>query len=44
MESQLTASAREIDEIKAARQRDAQELLANAKERLESLHSEVSWR
>jgi hypothetical protein len=41
LETKLTASGREVEEIKAARAKDAQELLANAKERLEALHSEV---
>lgn len=35
-------AGREVEEIKAARARDAQDLLANAKERLETLHSELS--
>ncbi|CAK9784547.1 hypothetical protein CC85DRAFT_283031 [Cutaneotrichosporon oleaginosum] len=42
LETKLTASGREVEEIKSARAKDAQELLANAKERLEALHSELS--
>ncbi|KAL1411085.1 hypothetical protein Q8F55_002035 [Vanrija albida] len=42
LETKLTVAGREVEEAKAARARDAQDLLANAKERLETLHSELS--
>ncbi|GMK55088.1 hypothetical protein CspeluHIS016_0201440 [Cutaneotrichosporon spelunceum] len=42
LELKLTASGHEVEEIKAARAKDAKELLANAKERLEALHAELS--
>lgn len=42
LETQLQASGREVESIKDARSKDAQDLLANAKERLEILHSELS--
>ena len=42
LEAQLNARSRELEEVKEARTRDAQELLANAKERLSVLHIEVS--
>ncbi|BEI97277.1 hypothetical protein CcaverHIS631_0208660 [Cutaneotrichosporon cavernicola] len=42
LETKLTTSGREVEEIKTARANDAQELLTNAKERLEALHSELS--
>lgn len=35
------AAGREVEDIKGARTKDAQDLLANAKQRLEILHSEV---
>lgn len=41
LEAKLTAAGREVEDIKAARARDAQDLLGNAKERLGALHSEV---
>ncbi|WVW82888.1 hypothetical protein I302_104901 [Kwoniella bestiolae CBS 10118] len=42
LEVQLKAANREVEEIKDARAKDAQDLLANAKERLSVLHSELS--
>lgn len=42
LEERLKASEREKEEIKEARARDAQDLLINAKERLATLHDEVS--
>jgi hypothetical protein len=42
LESKLTAASREVEDVKAAQAKDAQDLLANAKERLESLHTELS--
>ena len=42
LEQQLEGKYREVDEVKAARAKDAQELLGNAKERLAILHEEVS--
>ncbi len=41
LEEQLAMRSREIDEIKQARARDSQDSLANAKDRLAMLHSEV---
>lgn len=41
LEGQLALRRKEVDEVKEARAKDAQELLANAKERLETLHTEV---
>lgn len=41
LEAKLTTAVREVEDVKNARARDAQELLANAKDRLEVLHSEV---
>lgn len=41
LESKLTVAGRELQDTKAARARDAQELLVNAKDRLETLHTEV---
>lgn len=42
LENKLTVAGREVEDTKAARARDAQELLVNAKDRLETLHMEVS--
>lgn len=42
LEEQLRISQREIDEIREARSKDAQQVLDNAKSRLESLHQELS--
>ncbi|EIW70010.1 hypothetical protein TREMEDRAFT_68429 [Tremella mesenterica DSM 1558] len=42
LEGQLEVASREIDEVKEARANDAQDLLANAKERLAVLHAELS--
>lgn len=42
LEAQLRARRTELEEVKEARTRDAQELLANAKERLSILHTEVN--
>jgi hypothetical protein len=42
LEQQLGVRSREVEEVKAARAKDAQELLGNAKERLAILHEEVS--
>ena len=42
LEAQLRARKTELEDVKEARTRDAQELLANAKERLSILHTEVS--
>ena len=44
LEGQLSVKRKEVDEVKEARARDAQELLGNAKERLAILHEEVSLR
>lgn len=41
LETKLTNSGRELEDIKTARAKDAQDLLANAKARLEALHTEV---
>ena len=41
LEGQLAVKAREVDDAKSARAKDAQDLLANAKTRLEELHAEV---
>jgi predicted glycosyl hydrolase (DUF1957 family) len=42
LEEQVKQSAKDIEDIKEARAKDAQDLLANARERLEILHTEVS--
>ncbi|WVQ69886.1 uncharacterized protein L199_008109 [Kwoniella botswanensis] len=42
LELQLKSANKEVEEIKQARAKDAQDLLANAKERLSVLHSELS--
>ncbi|WVQ98916.1 hypothetical protein IAU59_006047 [Kwoniella sp. CBS 9459] len=42
LESQLKTKVKEVEDIKEARAKDAQDLLANAKERLSELHSELS--
>jgi len=42
LEEKVKSSEREIEETKEARAKDAQDLLANARERLEILHTEVS--
>lgn len=44
LEARVEQAAREVEAIKEARAKDAQDLLANAKERLAILHSEVSGR
>jgi hypothetical protein len=41
LEAKLTTAGREVEDAKAARAKDAQDLLANAKERLGALHEEV---
>jgi hypothetical protein len=41
LENQVKQSGQEVEDIKEARAKDAQDLLANARERLEILHSEV---
>lgn len=41
LEEKVQKSAREVEEIKEARSKDAQDLLNNAKERLAILHTEV---
>ena len=42
LEEKVKLSEKEIEETKEARAKDAQDLLANARERLEILHNEVS--
>ncbi|WVF72006.1 hypothetical protein IAT40_006817 [Kwoniella sp. CBS 6097] len=42
LENQVKITVKEVDDIKEARAKDAQDLLANAKERLSELHSELS--
>ncbi|KAK4685339.1 hypothetical protein P7C73_g4812, partial [Tremellales sp. Uapishka_1] len=42
LEEHVRSANKEVDDIKEARGNDAQELLANAKERLEILHQELS--
>ena len=42
LEQQLAVRLREMDEIKEARAKDARDLLANAKDRLNILHAEVN--
>lgn len=42
LEGQLGAKCKEVEEVKQARAKDAQDLLGNAKERLAILHEEVS--
>ena len=42
LEEKLRVSAKEVEDIREGRARDAQELLVNAKERLSILHNEVS--
>ena len=42
LEQQLTVARVELEETKEARREDAQALLSNAKERLDTLHKEVS--
>jgi hypothetical protein len=42
LEDKVKQSEKEIEETKEARAKDAQDLLANARERLEILHTEVS--
>jgi hypothetical protein len=44
LEERVKQAGQEVEDIKEARSKDAQDLLANAKERLEILHSEVSLR
>jgi hypothetical protein len=44
LEGQLEGRRKEVEEVKEARAKDAQELLANAKERLAILHCEVGLR
>lgn len=41
LQEQLSAAGREAEEIRNAKAKDASDLLANAKERLEILHTEV---
>ena len=41
LEEKVKLSEKEIEETKEARAKDAQDLLANARERLEILHNEV---
>lgn len=41
LEAKLTTAGREVEDAKAARAKDAQDLLANAKERLAAMHEEV---
>jgi hypothetical protein len=41
LEEKVKQSEKEIEETKEARAKDAQDLLANARERLEILHNEV---
>jgi hypothetical protein len=41
LENQVKQSGQEVEDIKEARAKDAQDLLANARERLEILHTEV---
>ncbi|WVQ71865.1 hypothetical protein IAR50_001407 [Cryptococcus sp. DSM 104548] len=42
LETQLRVATREADAVREARAQDAQDLLANAKKRLETLHAELS--
>ncbi|WVQ78526.1 hypothetical protein IAT38_000612 [Cryptococcus sp. DSM 104549] len=42
LEEQVKVASKDADAIREARAQDAQELLANAKERLESLHADLS--
>ena len=42
LEGQLSIRTKEVEEVREARAKDAQDLLANAKERLTILHAEVS--
>ncbi|WWC89743.1 uncharacterized protein L201_004668 [Kwoniella dendrophila CBS 6074] len=42
LEAQVKSASKEVEEIKEGRAKDAQDLLANAKERLSVLHSELS--
>jgi hypothetical protein len=42
LEGQLALRSQELDAVKDGRAKDAQELLANAKDRLADLHAEVS--
>lgn len=42
LEAQLVTAGRELEEVKAARAKDSHDLLVNAKERLETLHAELS--
>ncbi|OCF45405.1 hypothetical protein I317_00650 [Kwoniella heveanensis CBS 569] len=42
LENQVKITVKEVEDIKEARAKDAQDLLANAKERLSELHSELS--
>lgn len=42
LEQQLTIARAELEETKEARRGDARALLSNAKERLDTLHKEVS--
>lgn len=43
LQEQLTAASKEVEDIREAKAREASDLLANAKERLEMLHSEVCF-
>ncbi|WWC60949.1 uncharacterized protein I303_103526 [Kwoniella dejecticola CBS 10117] len=42
LELQVRTAKKEVEEVKEARSKDAQDLLANAKERLSELHNELS--
>jgi hypothetical protein len=44
LEEKVKEAEKEIEETKKARAKDAQDLLANARERLEILHTEVCLR